>query len=206
MSLHTLVCLPVTALLIVLGLLGTPSEAADGKGKFAVRGVGAGSCSQLLSMLNQKEEQARREAVLLNMSWIDGYLSYINRVEKNTFDIMPLPQAKEVLTVVVNQCAANKDTLVETMLLQVVAGFNKAKVQSESPLVKISSGSVEGSLRKETLVAIQNKLIDRKLLKGKADGEYNDSCKKAIMAFQKSVKLEETGYPDVNTIIKLLLS
>lgn len=181
-------------------------NASDVHGKFAVRGAGAGSCQQLLAGVKETDEKGKREVVIHYMSWIDGYLSYINRVEKNTFDVVPLAQSQDVLAVVVSQCGSQPNALVETVLLQVIVGFSKAKVQNESPFVTIKAGELAGNMRKETLVAIQSQLIEHKLLKGKADGEFGKNSIKALKDFQKSVNLPETGYPDVNTIIKLLLS
>ena len=197
-------------LALVGGILALPShhgvQAADAKGKFAVRGVGSFACSQLAAALNSKDDKVKRESVLLFMSWIDGYLSHVNRGEPSSFDIVPFVQTQDMLAVVLTQCQTSQDALVETVTLRTAGALGVARVHNDSPVVTVHVGKLEGSLRKETVVAIQNKLIERKLLKGSANGEFNDTSRKALAAFQESVKLNGTGFPDVDTIIRLLLS
>jgi hypothetical protein len=192
------------------GILALPShygpQAEDTKEKFAVRDVGTLACSQLIAALNSKDDEARRESVLLFVSWIDDYLSHINRGEPSSFDIVPFVQTQDMLAVVLTQCQTTQDALVETVVLQTAGALGQARVHNDSPVVTVHVGKLEGSLRKETVVAIQNKLIERKLIKGSANGEFNDTSRKALAAFQESVKLNGTGFPDVDTIIRLLLS
>lgn len=195
---------------LLAGILAGPfqgeASAADAKGNFAVRGVGSLTCPQLVSSLTAKDEQAKRESILLYISWIDGYLSHVNRGESATFDIVPFVQTQDMLAVVLTQCQTRQDVLVETVLLQTLGALAPARVHTDSPVVAVRVGKREGNLRKETILAIQKKLIERKLLKGSANGEFNDASRKALTAFQKSVKLDGTGFPDVDTIIRLLLS
>ncbi|MBN1664755.1 MAG: peptidoglycan-binding protein [Deltaproteobacteria bacterium] len=178
---------------------------ADTDGKYAVRGVGAAKCSQMVAAIDAKDQNMRKDAVLLYTSWLNGYLSYVNRVEKGTFDIIPLTDGSHLLAVIVGQCRKNPDALVETIAYQVTGILSKAKVSTESPLVTLPVGNQKGIFRKATLVAVQNKLIALGHFKGKADGEFGAGSQQALRAFQKAEKLNETGFPDTDTLMRILL-
>jgi len=181
------------------------SQAADGEGKYAVRGAGSTPCRQLAAAIDSKDANVRRDAVLLYASWLNGYLSYVNRVEKETYDIVPLTDSAHLLAVVVGQCRQNPDALVETVSAQVIAVLAKAKIAAESPLVELKVGDQKGNFRQATLMALQEKLIEKRYLKGKADGFFGGQSQQALRAFQKAKKLRESGFPDTETLMRALL-
>jgi len=198
--------LMVTSILLVAFLAIPPgSGAADKNGKYAVRGVGSSKCSQMVSAIDSKDQNVRKDAVLLYTSWLNGYLTYVNRIEKETYDIVPLTDSSYLLAVIVGQCRSNPDALVDSISIQVVGALSKARITSESPLVALTVGDQKGSFRKATLIALQNKLIASGHFKGKADGEFGTSSQKALRAFQKAEKLKETGFPDTDTLMRALL-
>jgi hypothetical protein len=197
----------MVAAIMLLAFLAIPpgSGAADKDGKYAVRGVGSSKCSQLTSAIDSKDQNIRKDAVLLYASWLNGYLSYINRIEKETYDIIPLADSTHLLAVIVGQCRSNADALVESISAQTVGALSKARITSESPLVALTVDNQKGSFRKATLIALQNKLIALHHFKGKADGDFGTSSQKALRAFQKAEKLKETGFPDTDTLMRALL-
>lgn len=198
--------LMVTSILLVAFLVIPPgSGAADKNGKYAVRGVGSSKCSQMVSAIDSKDQNVRKDAVLLYTSWLNGYLTYVNRIEKETYDIVPLTDSSYLLAVIVGQCRNNPDALMDSISVQVVGALSKARITSESPLVALAVGDQKGSFRKATLIALQNKLIALGHFKGKADGEFGTSSQKALRAFQKAEKLKETGFPDTDTLMRALL-
>ena len=197
----------LTALVLfaVISVAPFTAAAADAEGKYAVRGVGSMKCSQLLSALESKDQNMHKDAVMLNTSWLNGYLSYVNRVEKDTYDIIPLTDSAQLLAVIIGKCRNNPDALVETISSQVIALLAKAKVSTESPLVAVKVGDMKGNFRKATLVALQEKLIALGYLKGKADGDFGTGSQKALRAYQKAEKIKETGFPDTDSVMRLLL-
>jgi hypothetical protein len=198
--------LMVTSILLVAFLVIPPgSGAADKNGKYAVRGVGSSKCSQMVSAIDSKDQNVRKDAVLLYTSWLNGYLTYVNRIEKETYDIVPLTDSSYLLAVIVGQCRNNPDALMDSISVQVVGALSKARITSESPLVALAVGDQKGSFRKATLIALQNKLIALGHFKGKADGEFGTSSQKALRVFQKAEKLKETGFPDTDTLMRALL-
>ena len=192
-------------MLMVLFAMPLDSGAVDKDGKYAVRGVGSSKCSQMVSAIDSKDEKMRKDAVLLYTSWLNGYMSYVNRIEKDTYDIVPLADSSHLLAVILGQCRNNPDTLAEVISAQVIGVLSKAKVASESPLVNLTVGDQKGSFRKATLTVLQEKLIAIGHLKGKADGDFGAGSQQALKAFQKAEKLKETGFPDPDTLMRALL-
>lgn len=199
-------CSLVTALLLI-AIIAVPSQgrAADTNGKFAVRGIGSTKCSQMLSAIDSKDKTMSKDSIILYSSWLNGYVSHLNRSEKSTYDIVPLSDTTQLLAVVVNQCRNNAGSLVESITSAVITALSKAKVSAESPLVDLTVGDQKGSFRKATLIALQSRLIALGHLKGKADGEFGSGSQQALRALQKTEKLKETGFPDADTIMRALL-
>lgn len=191
---------------IAWALLATSmTQAADTAGKYAVRGVGASKCSALVSYIDSKDQAVQKEALSLYVSWIDGYLSNVNRSEKNTYEASPFMQGADFLAILSGQCRKNPDALVETLTFQVISALDKVKIQNESPVIEIKVGEKKGNFRKDIVVLMQKKMIDMKLLQGKADGDFGQSSQNALKSFQKTAKLPETGFPDVDTVLQLTL-
>jgi hypothetical protein len=198
--------LMVTAIMLLAFFAIPPgSGAADKDSKYAVRGVGSSKCSQMLSAIDSQDQNIRKDAVLLYASWLNGYLSYVNRIEKETYDIVPLADSTHLLAVIVGQCRSNAVALVESISAQVIGALSKARITSESPLVALTVGDQEGSFREATLIALQDKLIVLGHFKGKADGKFGTGSQRALRAFQKEEKLKETGFPDTDTLMRALL-
>jgi hypothetical protein len=190
----------------VFAFTPTLAQAADSQGRYAVRGVGALTCHQLVSALDSKDEKIRREAVLLNASWLDGYLSFADRAEKGTFDLIPLTDTTVLLSMVVGQCRQHPESRVEVVSEQIIGHLARARVTEESPMVEVQVEGKKGIFRKATLIALQEALIKKGFLKGKADGTIDGKSQKALRAFQKAEKLKETGFPDAGTLLRALLN
>lgn len=197
----------LVSVILLAAFFAAPRDcsAADADGKYAVRGVGASKCSQMILAIDSKDEAVRKEGVLLYTIWLNGYLSYVNRVEKETYDIVPLVDGSHLLAVIVGQCRNNPDFMFEGVTAQVVGALSKAKISSESPLVNITVGDQKGSFRKATLIAIQEKLIALGHLKARANGDFGPTSQQALRQFQKTEKLKETGFPDTDTLMRVLL-
>ena len=86
---------PVLALLAVAGI--PAAQASDPAGNYIVRGIGARPCSDYLKAVGQSPE-----AVSPYLSWMEGYLTGINRLQPETFDVSPVTSAAVVAQLVVN--------------------------------------------------------------------------------------------------------
>ena len=186
-------------------LLAAPLQAADGNGTFAVRGIGGQACSAWVAISETQDEAQRAQGVLLLQAWLSGYLSAANRQTAETYDAMPFLDMLNVLAIVLNECRARPDDLVETTTARVLAAFAPVRVTEESPLVTVPDAGGEKSYRKATVTLVQQKLVDRGLLEGEPDGVIGPGTTKALRAYQAEAGLPETGEMSVDTVFNLLL-
>lgn len=176
------------------------AHAADAKGSFALHGIGALTCTEVIDRI--KTNPAVRDQLA---AWLLGYVSATNRIRPNTYDITPIQQPLVLALMVTNVCTGNTDARVETVAHSVMTAIAPAGAKTESPLVKVESGKNSVELRKETLKAVQQALVNRKLLSGEATGEFGAPTEKALGEFQKVQKLGITGLPDPATLMQLLI-
>src|SRR5690606_34698614 len=80
--LHFFRLLPAAA---VAAVLAQPAAAATKDGSFSIRGFGAQTCAVANASLKEKPE-----AVNGAVAWLLGYLTALNRINAETFDISPV--------------------------------------------------------------------------------------------------------------------
>lgn len=185
--------------MVVMSAMATV-QAADGKGHFAFRGIGGQSCKVVMDQM-QKDSKAASNLD----SWLMGYLTAANREQSNTFDISPVVAPSDLLNAVAGLCQTHPDMAVESVFNGLLKVLSVARNRADSPIVETRSGTNTASVRRETLIAMQTKLVDQGYLKGKADGAFGAGSEMALKAFQKDQKLPETGVADGATIIRLLI-
>ncbi len=175
-------------------------QAADSKGHFAFRGIGGQSCKVVMDQM-QRDSQ---EAIILD-SWLMGYLTAANREQSDTFDISPVVAPSDLLNAVAGLCRTHPDMAVESVFNGLLRVLSVARNRADSSIVETRSGTNTASVRRETLIAMQTKLVDYGYLKGKPDGAFGARSEMALKAFQKDQKLPETGVADGATIVRLLI-
>lgn len=178
--------------------------AADSSQRYAVRGAGAQSCERFVSFFQQKPEQ-RRDAILMYDAWFAGYVTHVNRSSEGTYDVSPIVNSTDSLNLLLQQCSKNPKILVESVVAGILVALADARVSEESQLVEVGVGGEKRLYRKETIVKIQQRLIDLGFLAGRADGFFGSKSVKALAKFQKEKKINETGFPDSGTVLNLLL-
>ena len=175
-------------------------QAADSGGHFAFRGVGGQSCKIAIDQIKKDPKEA---AVIA--SWLMGYLTAANRQQSDTFDISPVVAPNDLLNAVVGLCQTHPDMPVESVFNGLLRVLSVARNRADSPIIETRSGKNTASVRTETFIAMQTKLVDYGYLKGKPDGTFGAKSETALKTFQKDQKLAETGVADGATIIRLLI-
>jgi hypothetical protein len=123
------------------------------------------------------------------------------------FELMPISDTMVVAQMVVNVCKGNPDIMVEPAVAIAIKSLNGAAQNAETRLVDIKNDKYATQVRKAVIVQIQQELARQKFLPaGSADGDYGPATRDALIAFQKSKKMTETGIPDPATIIDLFFS
>jgi hypothetical protein len=189
-------------MLVLVALAPTTAHAADTGGRFAVRGLGSSKCSDLTTVIGQKNTTL----IQLYAAWLAGYVTASNRLISQTFDAIPSTVGSDVVGLVSVICARNPNALVETSTYQVLEALNAIRVRQDSPVVTMQEGGKTLAIRQEALTLVQTELASKGLYKGPADGKPSPALVKAISAFQKAQKLPETGLPDIDVLVRLKMA
>ena len=178
------------------------ARAADSKGEFALHGVGALTCNDVTGALLKGDASVR--SVLA--SWLMGYVSAMNRFQRDTYDATPVQSPEALVNMVVGLCQKNDSARIETAAQSLFKILEKAKLTTASPEIQTAAGGRATTLRKDTLIAVQKRLRSLKLLRDDADGSFGPATAAAIREYQKREKMPETSLPDPATIVKLLVA
>jgi hypothetical protein len=194
--------LTIAAAACAAALLTMPAaRASDAKGDFAIRGIGAQSCKQLIEALQKKDATTG----LSTAEWLMGYLTAINLMTPDTFDAVPVVDAPPLVSLVVGNCEKTQDARIADVVNGVMKAFAPAKIKSSSPVVQAREGDSLVEIRAATLAAMQSRLVDLGYFKGKPNGAFNSATGAALRAYQKDQKLPVTGLPEAETLVRLLI-
>jgi hypothetical protein len=186
--------------LMVLAGSGTNAFAADDKGLFAIRGAGLLTCQTFV-----KERAAASNAYVMIGGWLDGYVTGVNELSRNTFDIVPFVST-ELLTVLLDRhCKRNPSDLVFAVMNTLLARLYDNRLPAASPYVDVRVGLDQTRLYAETIVRIQSALAAKGHLPGERTGRWDQATQAALGRYQASVGLKASGFPDQATLWSLLV-
>ncbi len=174
--------------------------AGDAKGEFALRGIGGQTCEAGLAAIKADKARANDLAI-----WVAGYVTALNRVSPGTYDLVPLTEITPLVQIVAGLCERNPTRSMEAVLNTVVARLSAARLLNPSPMVEAKVDGKTATVRAATLAAMQSRLIEQKLFKGPADGQFGDKTAAALKKYQKAQALEATGLPDAHTVLRMLV-
>lgn len=190
-------------LLTLSGFFGatTTAWAADEKGEFAVRGIGGMRCSEVLAKV-----AANAPELVPIVAWSDGALTMYNNLMRDTYDAMPFTEPPGIFTeFVVRYCQKNPDALYANAVRQALDIVDPSRLRHAEARVVVKVDDKSVSIAPETLRRVQEQLIKLKLLSGKPAPTFNDKVRNALRTFQKNQHIPETGLPDAETSMRLLL-
>jgi hypothetical protein len=182
----------------LMALTGVSAEAADSQGRFAAHGLGRVPCKSFVEMCEKGADECK-----LTGTWVAGYLSAFNALNKDTFDILPWQQPELVAEGAFNLCRRNPDAALVQTVNEVVKILYPQRVAAATERVQIGEGKGAAYLYRDTVKDVQERLIATGHLKGKADGAFGPGSKAALEAFQKDAGLEVTGVPNMRTLMAL---
>lgn len=182
-------------------LLGAVAAAQDSPGVYFVRGSGALPCADVI-----KTVDTNGPGLVAIVAWADGALSTVNRMRPDTFDMLPFTDPPGLVTqLAVNVCRQRPQMTFDRALAEVFAALDSIRVVEQADPVRMVAGKAEVRLRPETLRRVQERLIALGHLQGSADGAYGPATAAALRKFQGTARLPESGLPDVETVLRLLL-
>ena len=190
----------------MLGLLallahGSFTSAADQNGLFAIRGAGLLTCLTYV-----QEREAASDAYLMIGGWLDGYVTAINELSLETFDVTPYVST-ELLTVLINRhCKDNATDILYAVTNTLLAKLFDERLKSSSAYVDVRVGIKQMRLYTDTIERIQTSLAAKGLLDIEATGQWNLATQNALARFQESIGMNGSGFPDQATLWSLLRS
>jgi len=187
------------AALVIAGMATEGAHASDPKGNYIVRGIGARPCSDYMAAVGKSAQD-----VMPYVSWMEGYLTGINRLQPQTFDVSPVTEAAIIGQMVRNYCTTQPTLRFETAVAQLMNFFGPYKVAEQSQLVEVTIGDARAALRQSTLKWMQEKMKAQGQFTGTPDGLYGATTKTALLAFQKAASIPETGVPDARTLVAFI--
>lgn len=203
------------AMIGLLGLLPLVGvQAADKDKAYAPKGAALLTCEGLTKITPNSPQSA------LVVGWFDGYLTALNMVTPETFDLAPWEDSILLSSLVLNYCtnavkaqeAGKTDNkrpiLVMDAVREVTSALYAKRLTQKSEMVQIKEGDKQGMIYAETLKQVQTALKEQGFFNGNADGKWGPKTRDAIKAFQKAApkeaNLQETGLPERGTLMLLL--
>jgi hypothetical protein len=187
------------ALIVGAVLHVSGAVAADDKGEFGIRGAGLVTCS-----VYNREREKRSEIYHIVAAWMDGYITGSNQHADDTYDIVSFESTELLAALVSENCKKFPDAPVFAVLRLIVKNSAKNRLHAPSKKVEIAMGDRKVSLYEEVLRRIQQKLASGGFYKGPINGTYDAATQKSMKAYQASIKLQPTGFPDQLTLLRLL--
>lgn len=195
----------VVAPLLAAGLLSSsavPAFSATAAGDYAVHGIGAQDCA----VLTQASFKSNPANVAVLASWIMGFVTASNASTRGVFDRTPIQSPIVLTSVVAGVCSKQPKLKIDSAVASVLAFFGPAASVAISAPAEFRNDKYSIVLRAEVAQKVQAALKQKNFYKGPADGKNSPELIAALRAYQKSEKLTETGIPDVDTIIHLIIN
>ena len=135
-----------------------------------------------------------------------GYVTAINELSRDTFDVAPYVTT-ELLTVLINRhCKDNETDILFAVTNTLLANLFDERLQSSSAYADVRVGLDQMRLYSDTIARIQMALAAKGLLDIEATGEWSLATQNALAEYQESVGMRGTGFPDQATLWSLLRS
>ena len=189
----------LTSALVAAATAPAHVGAADSSGHFALRGVGLATCEQFLQAAEERQEN-----VLLAGGWLEGYITAINQLMPETFDIAPWQNTDTILALVKHNCERNQDQRFFAVVTAMVEFLAENRLREQTDRVLAEADGQRVMLYASIMKDVQQTLINKGHLQGAADGQYGAKTRAALQEFQEKENIQVTGLPDQMTLWRLL--
>lgn len=184
----------------MMGLNAGGAAAADGKGNYIVRGIGAQPCTAYLDVVKTNDAKAIGPFI----DWMEGYITAANAFTAGTYDASPVIPPGNMGALLRNVCSNNQNTRLETALRGLLQQLAPYKVAAETGRVEVTKGDHTAVIRQSTLRWMQDVLKQKGLYSGASDGQIGPQVHEALGAYQKSKGLPVTAVPDGATVAAMI--
>lgn len=188
----------VLFLILVIGI-ASPLYAADRGGEFFTRGFGSQTCATY-----NAERSKNSPMYYLFRSWFNGYLSALNQVTPDTYDVVAGVNVEALSSSLNATCKQNPERQFGTAAFGLVQALNTQRLRNKSDVVTATAGNRTVMTTRNAIRTVQEALKERGDYGGGVDGFYGPRTRAAIEVFQRSQGLMVTGLPDQETLSALL--
>lgn len=179
-----------------------PTAYAANAGAFAIKGIGATDCA-----IAVREYTAGTPNAMMYGGWIYGYLTAINQVSPDTFDLAPWQDLNTLTNFVVEFCKKNPKTPFAQATFKMAVALNPQRQKTRTDYIHFPVNGKGYTMYAATIQLVSSRLTAKGFLKPKAASqkpEFTADMIAGIKAFQTSRKLKPTGEPDQQTLFELL--
>lgn len=184
----------------ITSAISAPASADNASQQFAVEGAGRLDCAAFTAARADKGSAEYQRLI----GFVEGYLSAANRYEPNTFDLSPWHNAAAFDLILEKHCSEHPEEVIVSAIQKMVGAFRPIRIADFSPLIEVGAGENRAFVYQTILKRAQASLAARGLYRGSEDGVFSPQMRDALLAFQRSANLFETGVPDPATLWTLL--
>jgi len=182
-----------------LPLITCNVHAAGKENRYSIRGAGLLTCENYIA-----EQEKKSDAYFMIGGWIDGFITGSNQHMSDTYDVTSFESTELLALIIGRHCKQNPDDRLFSVVNSILTGLHNKRIINRSALVNVTVADKETFLYTEVIRRMQQRLNKRGLYKGEANGEFDQSLEESISSFQRSQKMNPTGFPDQSTLWKLL--
>ncbi|MDX1654208.1 MAG: peptidoglycan-binding protein, partial [Candidatus Competibacteraceae bacterium] len=122
------------------------SQGADPEGNFAVKGAGLATCEAFL-----KERENKSNYYFMFGGWLDGYVTAVNQLVPETFDIAPWESTDALAALIENHCRRNPEDNFFMVANALAGTLMRDRLQQSSEPVEASVGDQKVMLYKSVM-------------------------------------------------------
>lgn len=190
--------LPRALVVFLLSIMLHPAGASDSKGSFAIKGAGSVDCARFLAAVDSSSSEIGQF-----VGWANGYLTRLNQMETDTFDILPWQTGQFLVVSLETHCRAHPSENFGAAVYSLARSLNGQRLTQSSPLREAQIGDETIALYEEVILRVQGKLRDLGFDPMDEDGRLGSGTQTALKGFQKRHGLAVTGQPDQATLLRL---
>ena len=167
--------------------------AKDQNGMFAVKGVGVLDCQAFIDAAQEVDRELAQYA-----GYITGYVSAVNEVQADTFDLLPWQHVDTVMLLMLQRCRQAPQMNFGAAVSQLAAFFEQHKMASLADRVRVGTGEDDTALYEPVVAEIEAALVRR--------GYPTQDLSAALKQFQLDQKLAGEEPFGQRTLLTLLYS
>lgn len=185
-------------LISIMAFISFTGQARDINNKFAVKGAGSVSCNQYVEAVKRNSDR-----LIAFTGWVDGYLSFHNERSEETFDIAPWQSTKLLSKALYAHCKKKPELTFFNAVKYMIQALHDGRLKEASELVKLNIGDNSLYFYRSIMVDVQKALNDKLSLTLPVDGNFSEDMQRALLDYQKSRKITQSGIPDQDTLQRL---